>query len=200
MTLSSLSTPVPWGPRSRRCRATGHCGVCHFDFTGGGQRNPYGVRLGEVIGSFSSNPSGRQSAVLSIETEDPDADGFSTLIEVTDLITFTNTPTFPGLTPANAEACTSQVDLADIQAYLVPSTGGDTTPPDVTVISPNGGETLTGNSSTTVQWTATDASGVSGINLYVSHDNGATYRPEALGLPNTGATPGFRPTGRAPRP
>ena len=23
-----------------------HCGVCHFDFTGGGQRNPYGVRLG----------------------------------------------------------------------------------------------------------------------------------------------------------
>lgn len=190
----AVGTPIETVPSQ-----PGHCGVCHFDFTGGGQRNHYGVRLGEVIGNFSSNPSGRQSAVLSIETEDPDADGFSTLIEVTDLATFTNTPTFPGLTPANVGS-TSQVDLADIQAYLVPSTGGDTTPPDVTVISPNGGETLTGNSSTTVQWTATDASGVSGINLYLSLDNGASYSPEALGLSNTGSYtwfPANRPSTQA---
>jgi Putative metal-binding motif/Bacterial Ig domain len=163
-----------------------HCGVCHLDFTGGGQRNPYGVRLGEVIGGFPNNPAGRQNAVLSIENEDPDTDGFSTYIEVTDVVSFINTPTFPGLTPANVGNVT-QVALADIQSHLVPSTGGDTTPPDVTVIAPNGGETLTGNASTTIQWTATDASGVSGIDLYLSIDNGATFDPLTLGLPNTGS-------------
>ena len=25
--------------------APGHCGVCHYDFSGGGTRNPYGVLL-----------------------------------------------------------------------------------------------------------------------------------------------------------
>jgi len=176
-----------------------HCGVCHFDFTGGGQRNAYGVRLGEVIGDFPNTDQGRQDAVLSIQTEDPDTDGFSTYIEVTDVVSFTNTPTFPGLTPANVGSV-SQVDLADIQNHLVPSTGGDTTPPDVTVIAPNGGETLTANASTTMEWTATDASGVAGIDLYLSLDNGATFDPLALGLPNTGTYtwfPANRPSTQA---
>jgi hypothetical protein len=152
-----------------------------------------------VIGSFPSNPTGRQNAVLSIENEDSDADGFSTYIEVTDLLTFTNTPTFPGLTPANAGNA-SQVDPNEIQAYLVPTTGGDTTPPDVTVIAPNGGETLIGNSGTTVQWNATDSSGISGINIYLSLDNGASQSVEALGLPNTGSYtwfPANRPSTQA---
>jgi len=173
-----------------------HCGVCHYEFTGGGLRNPYGVRLGEVLGNFPNNPNGRRQAVLSIEYQDPDGDGFSTMIEVTDTTTFGNTPTFPGLTPANVGNVAS-VTLTEIQGHLVPITGGDTTPPDVAVIAPNGGETLVANSATLVQWFATDPSGVAAIAIYLSDDNGLTFKPIALGLSNTGSHtwfPANRPT------
>ena len=176
-----------------------HCGVCHYDFSGGGTRNPYGVRLEEALLSFPSNPNGRRQAVQSIETEDPDGDGFSTLVEVTDVTTYSNTPTFPGLTPATLGSVQS-VDPADIQNHLVPSTGGDTTPPEVTVIAPNGGEVLVGNTATTVQWLATDESGVAAIDLYLSLDNGVTFRPVALSLADTGSHtwfPANRPTAEA---
>ena len=80
------------------------------------------------------------------------------------------------------------------------STGSDTTPPSVTVIVPNGGETYVANTGTTVQWIAGDASGIAGVDLYVSLDNGATFKPVALGLSNTGAYdwfPANRPTSQA---
>jgi hypothetical protein len=176
-----------------------HCGVCHYAFGGGGPRNPYGLRLEEVLGDFPNNDAGRQQAVLSIENEDPDGDGFSTLIEVTDIVTFDNTPTFPGLTPANI-GNVSEVDLSDIELHLVPSTGGDVTPPDVVVLSPNGSEILTANAETTVQWTATDAGGVAAVDLYLSDDNGATFTPFAMSLSNTGIYtwyPANRPTSTA---
>ncbi len=176
-----------------------HCGVCHWKFTGGGTRNPYGERVQQAIGSFPDTEQGRRDAILSIQDEDPDGDAYNTLIEVTDIYSYTNTPTFPGLTPANAGSV-SRVDLSEIQDHLVPASGGDTTPPEVTVISPNGGETLIGNTSTSVQWTATDAGGISGVNLYLSLDNGISYSPEALGLSNTGSYtwfPANRPTTQA---
>lgn len=161
-----------------------HCGACHYDFTGGGTRNLYGQRLEEVMPDFGNNKNGKKQAVQSIENEDPDGDGFSTLTEVTDLFTFSNTPTFPGLTPANLVSV-SNVDSTEIQTHLVPSSGSDTTPPSVTVIVPNGTESYTANSSTTVQWIAGDASGIAAIDLYVSLDNGANYKPIAKGLSNT---------------
>lgn len=169
-----------------------HCGVCHYDFTGAGPRNPYGVRVGEVLGSFPSNPNGRRQAILSIENEDSDGDGFTTLVEVTDLVNYVNTPTFPGLTPGNV-GNVSNVTLSDIQGHLVPSIGDDTTPPEVTVLYPNGGETLTGNEGVTVQWIATDAGGIAFIDLYLSLDNGATFQPMLKGLPNTGSRTWFPP-------
>jgi hypothetical protein len=176
-----------------------HCGVCHYDFKSGGPPwNPYGDRIKEVLPNFSGGNK-RQEAILSIENEDPDGDGFSTLIEVTDVTTFGNTPTFPGLTPANVGSVL-QVDVSEIQNHLVPSTGGDTTPPSVTLIVPNGGETYVANDGNTVQWTASDDSGIAGIDLYVSLDNGATYKPVALGLSNTGTHtwfPANRPTTEA---
>jgi len=161
---------------------SGHCGVCHLDFDGGGTRNPYGLRLEVELDLWST----KQEAVIAIQSEDPDGDGFSTLIEVTDLISFINTPSFPGLTPGNAGS-TSNVDLADIQDNLVPSTGGDTTPPEVVVLDPNGGEVLVGNGSFTVQWFADDPSGIAGVSLYVSLDNGATFELEAPNLANSGS-------------
>jgi len=176
-----------------------HCGVCHWKFTGGGQRNPHGVAVENALAQFPNDPQGYQDAIWSIRNDDPDGDGFSTLVEVTDVFNFTNTPTFPGLTPGNV-GNVSQVDIAEIQDYLVPSSGGDSTPPDVTVIAPNGGEILTGNTATTVEWTATDESGVSGINLFISLDGGVTYKPVALGISNTGSHvwfPANRPTPNA---
>jgi hypothetical protein len=176
-----------------------HCGNCHYDFGGGGPRNLYGQRLEQVLPDFPSNPNGRRQAVLSIENEDPDADGFSTLIEVLDLASFDNTPTFAGLTPANVGQV-SNVDLSDIQLHLVPSSGADNTPPEVLVLVPNGGQTLTGNSQATVQWLADDESGVAAIDLLLSLDNGATFRPIAMGLSNSGTHdwfPANRPTTQA---
>ncbi|MHC4093376.1 MAG: hypothetical protein ACYSVY_24410, partial [Planctomycetota bacterium] len=175
----------------------GHCGVCHYDFGGGGPRNPYGQLLEAELPNWPNNQ--KEMAVMAIENEDPDGDGFSTLIEVTDVITFSNTPTFPGLTPANV-GNVSNVDVADIQDHLVPSTGGDVTPPTVAVIVPNGGETYVGNTGTTVQWTAGDASGIAAIDLYVSLDNGATFKPVAQSLSNSGSHnwfPANRPTTEA---
>jgi hypothetical protein len=173
-----------------------HCGVCHFRFRGGGTRNPYGLRVEDVIGNFPNTEQGRMDAIESVELEDPDGDGYTSLTEITDTLNFANTPTFPGLTPANVGNVTD-VDIADIQDYLVPTTGGDVTPPDVTLIAPNGGEILVGNAPTTVAWTATDASGVSGVSLYVSLEDGLTYEPIAIGLTNSGSHtwfPANRPT------
>ena len=168
-----------------------HCGMCHYEFTGAGPRNAYGLRLEAEL----PNHKKAYQAIRAIENEDPDNDGFSTLIEVTDLTTFANTPTFPGLTPANVGNVTS-VDVAEIQSHLVPSTGSDTTPPDVTIIIPDGGETLVANSSTTVQWIAGDASGIAAIDLYVSLDNGATFKPIAQNLFGSTTTHTWYPANR----
>jgi hypothetical protein len=91
-----------------------HCGVCHFRFRGGGTRNPYGLRVEDVIGDFPNTEQGRMDAIESVELEDPDGDGYTSLTEITDTLNFANTPTFPGLTPANVGNVTD-VDIADIQ-------------------------------------------------------------------------------------
>ncbi len=163
-----------------------HCGVCHYDFTGGGTRNPYGARLEEELPLHQNNPNGRKQAVIAIENGDWDADGFDSITEITDVIDYDNTPTFPGLRPVLI-ANVSNVEVTEIQSYLVPSAGIDTTPPEVTVLSPNGGETLTGNGEVTITWTATDAGGVASIDMYLSDDNGVSFRPLAKGLGNSGS-------------
>ncbi|UCG16781.1 MAG: hypothetical protein JSV19_01850 [Phycisphaerales bacterium] len=168
-----------------------HCGMCHFDFAGGGTRNPYGLAVEATDRSVA--------AILGLGGLDSDGDGFSNDIEITDTVNFVNTPTFPGLTPANVGQVLNVV-VGDIQSHLVPSTGGDTTPPSVILMVPNGGETYVANTGTTVEWLANDASGIAAIDLYVSLDNGATFKPVAQGLPNTGTHtwfPANRPTAQA---
>jgi len=169
-----------------------HCGVCHWKFNGGGARNPFGVRVGEVIGGFPDTDQGRQDAIRSIENEDPDADGYNSLTEITDTVNFSNTPTFPGLTPGNV-GNVLQVDIADIQDHLVPTVGGDDIPPEVTVIQPNGGETIVANGPSSILWTATDNVAVAGIDLLVSIDGGLTFSPVETGYPNTGSYDWFAP-------
>jgi hypothetical protein len=176
-----------------------HCGVCHYDFGGGGTRNLYGQRLELVLPDYPSNPNGRRQAVRAIENEDSDGDSFTTLTEVTDTVTFDNTPTFPGLTPTNLANVTN-VDKTEIQNNLVPSTGADTQPPDVQVIVPNGGETVVGNEANLIEWSATDESGIAGVSIYVTYDDGASFDPIAIGISNTGSLtwyPANRPTSGA---
>ncbi len=169
-----------------------HCGVCHYDFSGGGTRNPYGATIEAALPNYPNNPAGRRQAILSVENLDADSDGFSAVIEVTDTANFVNTPTFPGLTPANVGNVVN-VALSDIQSYLVPSTGSDTTPPSVTVLYPNGGEVLVGNTGATVQWQASDASGIARVDLLLSENDGTTFRTLAEGIGNAGAYTWFPP-------
>jgi len=57
----------------------------------------------------------------------------------------------------------------------------DITPPQVTVVKPNGGEVFYSGATDTIRWTATDNVGVDSVNIYYSTNSGATF-------PNTIAT------------
>jgi len=107
-----------------------HCGLCHNDFNGGGARNLFGLDVEETDKSAA--------AILALGTEDSDKDGFSNDTEILDTANFDNTPTFPGLKAYNFNLVLN-VDTTEIEYNLTPSTGSDTTPPQVTVIYPNGG-------------------------------------------------------------
>jgi len=163
----------------------GHCGVCHYDFNGGGTRNPYGAAI-EAQGGLNTE-AGRTNAIKNVQNFDQDSDGYTTLTEVTG-VGYANTPTFPGLSAANTNLV-ANAPLGEIAGYLTPTIGGDTQRPVVTVTFPNGGETLTANRLTNITWIATDNVGVTSIHIYESLDNGATYAPLASGLANTGSWP-----------
>lgn len=178
---------------------SGHCGVCHYDFNGGGTRNPYGTNVEAAVNANPNSAAGRSNAVWSVRNNDQDGDGFSAQAEITDVANYANIPTFPGLNSSNTNLV-SNVALTDIAAYLTPIIGEDNIPPVAQLLSPNGGEVLSANQSTTITWSASDASGVASAHLYLSLDNGATYRPITPDLMNSGATfwvPANRPTTQA---
>ena len=164
-----------------------HCGVCHFDFDGSDIRNPYGVSI-EVRLAVGMSAA---EAVAAVENEDADNDGFSNLVEITDTINWSNTPTFPGLKADNVGSVV-HVDQADLLDYLTPSGPTDSIPPEVTITSPVGGEMISSATYNEVTWTATDAGGIAHVNLYLS-DDGVKFKPMAEGLPNTGTYQMFFP-------
>jgi len=163
-----------------------HCGVCHFQFTGAGPRNPYGAALEAVLPSYPNTDAGRQQAIHSIENQDPDIDAYSSLVEVTDLIHYVNTPTFPGLNPTNVGGV-SGVNPNDILNYLVPQSQGDAQAPQVTVSAPNGGESWAGGSVQTVSWVATDNVGVTGVDIFYRDSETAPWEMIARDLGNSGS-------------
>ncbi len=169
-----------------RLDQTEHCGVCHYDFNGAGPRNPYGQAVEAALPNYPSNPSGRRQAVESVQNLDPEGDGFTALIEVTDTTTYGNTPTFPGLSAANVGQVTN-IALSEIEDYLTPALAGDTTPPTVQVLYPAGGESLASSSAQIIAWAASDNSGVVvAVDVLVSFDGGTTFSPLALGIANSG--------------
>jgi hypothetical protein len=166
-----------------------HCGVCHYKFnTGANPWNPFGDAIKHT--PYSINDVGDTASISNAimyvvnSATDWDSDGFLSAFEITNR-TYANTPTFPGLSSNNVSQV-SQVTVSDVTPYLTPIMGGDTTPPSITVLKPNGGEVLTANRWTNITWTASDSSGVNVINIYESTDDGATYRPIALGMTNSG--------------
>jgi hypothetical protein len=171
---------------------SGHCGICHFAFTGGGPRNGYGVRVGNLVGSYPNNDSGRQALFRFIENEDNDADGYSNLVEITDRANYNNTPTFPGLTSGNIGSI-SGVAVGDVLPYVTPTAAVDNTPPAIAVIAPNGGEVIAANTNVNVQYSATDLSGVPAVSIDMSDDGGTTWKPVAKDIANTGSYAWFVP-------
>lgn len=169
-----------------RLDGSSHCGVCHFDFDGGGPRNPYGLAVEATDRSIA--------AILGLGPLDSDGDGVINDIEILDPnADYDNTPTFPGLLASNLNQV-SNIDPNEIAAYLTPTIAGDTTPPSVTVTYPNGGQTLTSADLETITWTATDNSGlVSSIEVYVTFDNGVHHEPVTFAMSNTGSLPWFVP-------
>ncbi len=176
----------------------GHCGVCHFDFSGSATRNPYGVAVEARLNLGMSI----EDAIIDVETNpdvrDADADGFSNLVEILDTDNWSNTPTFPGLKPSNVGNVVN-VDVTDLYDtangvnFLTPGGATDQTPPVVTVLRPAGGEIFAAETYETVTWTATDDAGISHVNLYLSDDGGARYRQLARELPSTGSFELFIP-------
>lgn len=161
-----------------------HCGVCHFDFAGSGPRNPYGIAVGVAIAS--GNYGSTSAAILSLDGLDTDGDGYTNHVEILDTANFSNTPTFPGLTATNVSSVIN-VSLGDIQNHLTPSGGSDTTPPQVFVLGPNGGETVLANGLQAVTWSADDPSGIGAVNVYYSDDGGLHWHTLARGLDDTGS-------------
>jgi hypothetical protein len=149
----------------------GHCGVCHFDFDGGGPRNAYGLGVEVGLGNGLSN----LDAILAIESTDSDGDGFINIIEITDMINWTNTPTFPGLALSNYGNAVN-VDTSEVSPYLTPAGATDSIPPVVTVNAPNGGESMNANSYYPINYTATDDGVIAYVNIYLSDDSGASFK------------------------
>jgi len=164
-----------------------HCGVCHFDFDGGGPRNPYGLAIEVRINNGMTNT----QAIQDIANLDSDGDGYANATEVTNLL-FTNTPTFPGLTAGNLGS-TSHVTTSQVSPYLTPMGSTDTTPPAVAVTYPNGNESIPAGGFINVTYTATDANGVASVDVYFSDDGGATFEPVGLGRSPTGSFAWFVP-------
>ncbi len=166
----------------------GHCGVCHFDFDGGGQRNPYGVSLEARLNLGLSV----DEALIDVENEDADNDGFTNLVESSDAVIFSNTPTFPGLKAANYTSAVN-VDVAELMPWLTPSGSSDTEPPAVTLLAPTGGESFDAETMLALSWTADDPSGVAAVAVDVSDDGGSHWRRIAQGLADTGAADVYLP-------
>ncbi|MGE5175532.1 MAG: FlgD immunoglobulin-like domain containing protein [Hyphomicrobiales bacterium] len=163
-----------------------HCGVCHYDFNGGGPRNLFGQQVEAAIPNYSTF----EAAILSLDGNDSDGDGYTNHQEILDLVSFSNTPTFPGLQISNFSAV-SNVGPDDITPYLTPVAAGDVTPPTVVVSSPNGGEMWTGGSGVSVTWSAADAGGVASVDVYFRDGETNPWQPIGLNLANSGTMTWF---------
>jgi hypothetical protein len=69
------------------------------------------------------------------------------------------------------------VDTSDLLFEIA----SDTAPPEIAVLSPNGGETLEAGAPWEITWHAEDENGVDSVSIYYSADGGGSYVPIASG-------------------
>ncbi len=82
-------------------------------------------------------------------------------------------------------AATRTLTMQRVLDWLYPA---DVTPPAATLIAPNGGGTLESCGTSPITWSASDANGVSGVDLYWTDDPTLTvWQTIATGLSNTGS-------------
>lgn len=171
-----------------------HCGVCHFDFDGKDRRNPYGVVVEAIIQLGCSNT----NAMIAIQDLDSGGDGYTNLEEITNSV-FNNTPTFPGYSSTNT-GWILNVPTTEVDPYLTPDGSSDTTPPSVTLLTPNSGDFLVSGGFSTAAHTASDANG----SLMWHSTTRTTAAPASrswwTGPRTRAASPGSCPTCPAPRP
>jgi hypothetical protein len=75
--------------------------------------------------------------------------------------------------------------VGDSDFKVVPPAMRDPEPPDVTVISPNGGETLEYGTQYEIRWGATDNARVTSVTILLSTDGGVSFQDTiAVGEPN----------------
>lgn len=165
-----------------------HCGVCHWDFNGGGPRNWYG----QQVEFYRDQGQSSAQAFVTIAGDDLDGDGFDNLTEITDTTNYPNTPTFPGIATGDLTTVVN-IPLAEISPYITPTATVDTDPPTVTVSSPTGGESFAANTVQTVTWSASDPSDIASIDLFMSDDGGVTWKPIGLNVGNGGSFDWFVP-------
>jgi hypothetical protein len=75
----------------------------------------------------------------------------------------------------NAPGSIVEAGVDDLMIKTCVEATPDTIPPTVTVITPNGGETLTYGTQYEIRWSATDNVGVTSVAIYLSADGGSTY-------------------------
>ena len=102
----------------------------------------------------------------------------------------------PGLTPDQIKAYLATNAIVDDSTGTVPNAfwghgklhllNGDLSPPTVNLTSPDGGEQWPTQSPQDITWTASDNLAVTGIDLALSLDSGATWSTIAAGLANSG--------------
>ncbi len=70
----------------------------------------------------------------------------------------------------------------------------DGVPPGITLLSPNGGETLGTGNPAPIDWIATDDKGVTEVDLFYSMDGGGSWTPIVAATPDTPPYPWVTPT------
>ncbi|MEQ1832052.1 MAG: Ig-like domain repeat protein [Candidatus Eisenbacteria bacterium] len=146
--------------------ATGATATLQVRDLGGGHFAADGVTLGSPCGSTALG-----GTLFTISVASPSGAGTGTIT----------------IDAVSLRDCTNQALSA------VAGTNGsvsiDQSPPAVTVVSPNGGETFDAGATHSILWSASDAEGVASIDLEWSGDAGSTWSPIAIGLGNSGSFP-----------